>query len=375
MTITKPRVLHLVDSLGLGGVQTILKEYFAARPTDPDVFLYALRTVPREIAVEHPNLRTHGSSTRFSLAPLSDLRRIVDDENIMVLHCHLFRAQVFGYLLKCLYFPTIKLVFHEHGRAVGREGESGVEALLFRAFLRIASGRVDRFICISEITRTRLLALAPGAEHKATVVANPIPFYPGRDHLLDRKALRKLRGVPQDAFVVGFASRLVERKGWSDFLGAMALLAPGLPIHFLLAGDGEDRARAQARILELGLQDRGTMLGHIDWMPDFFTILDCFVMPSHWEPHGLAHLEAQSFRLPVVVSRVPGLSSTVHADVDALVFDAGDPRGLADCVHRLAVDLALRERLVVGGVANAKRYSRENFDASIAGVYATLAGN
>jgi len=309
---------------------------------------------------------------RFSLAPLFALRRRIREHGITLLHCHLFRAQVFGFLLKRLFFPRIALVFHEHGRAVGREGESSLEAALFRMFLRLAWRDVDRFICISDITRTRLLALVPGAEPATTVVANPIPVYPRKGETPDRDAVRRAHDIPADAFVVGFASRLVERKGWDDFLGAMALLAPRLPIHFLLAGDGEDRAKAEARIRELGLADRGRMLGHIDWMRDFYASLDCFVMPSHWEPHGLAHLEAQSFRLPVVVSRVPGLGSTVKGESDALLFDAGDVPALAECIHRIAVDRGLRERLVTGGVANAKRYTREAFDEGLASAYAGL---
>ena len=374
MTRPSPNVLHMVDSLGIGGTQAILKGFFEARPGDRSVHLYGMRAVPRPMQITHSNVSASRSTLRFSVAPLLELRKIVRERAIDVLHCHLFRAQVFGFALKRLFFPRIKLIFHEHGRAVGREGESRLEALMFRWFLRLAWHRVDRFICNSDHTRAHLLHLIPGANDRTTVVANPIPIHPCKDETRDREALRRAQAIPDGAFVVGFASRLVQRKGWDDFIGAIAQLAPVLPVYFLIAGDGEDRDKVEARIRALGLHGRGRMLGHIDWMERFYIGLDCFVMPSHWEPHGLAHLEAQGFGVPVIVASVPGLGSTVHADRDALLFKAGDVRALAECIRRLAVDPGLRARLVAAGIANADRYGMDVFSANLEQVYSSIPG-
>jgi glycosyltransferase involved in cell wall biosynthesis len=307
--------------------------------------------------------------------PLLELRRIVRRQGIGVLHCHLFRAQVFGFLLKLLFFPRITLVFHEHGRVVGREGESSFEEAMFRLFLRVSWRYVDRFICISEHTSSRLLKLIPGAAPTTIVVSNPIPVYPQEGLAVDRVALRLAHGVPKDAFVVGFAARLIERKGWSTFLEAIALAAPRRPVYFLLAGDGEDRAKVEARIREPDLARHGRMLGRIEWMEAFYECLDCFVMPSHWEPHGLSHLEAQGFGVPTIVSRVPGLESTVHSEVDSLLFEAGNPADLAACIERLADDKALRQRLAEGGRANSERFSMDAFASTLDKIYASLGGS
>jgi glycosyltransferase involved in cell wall biosynthesis len=370
MTARCGNVLHVVDSLGFGGAQTILKGYFESLIVDPDVYLYAMRTTPRPVEIAHPNVTTSRSSLRFSITPLFDLRTLVRSRAIGVLHCHLFRAQVFGFLLKSLFFPRITLIFHEHGRAVGREGESRLETLVFRWFLRRAWRRVDHFVCISDHTRASLLRVIPGADRNATVLANPIQIHPCAAGAWDRESIRREHSIPEGAFVVGFASRLVGRKGWSDFLDAVALLVPEFPAFYLVAGDGEDRNKAEAHIRKLGLEGRGQMLGHIDWMGHFYRCLDCFVMPSHWEPHGLSHLEAQAFGVPVVVSSVPGLASTVREDHDALLFSAGDAQALADCIRRLATDSALRDRMIEGGRANSARYTMTAFAAGLGDIYA-----
>lgn len=365
-------VLHIVDSLALGGAQSILKDYFESRPDDRTLHLYGLRVAPKQVEISHPNVRVNSSSAKLSMAPLLELRRMIRRERISVLHCHLFRSQVFGYILKAFCFPQAALVFHEHGRVVGREGESALEALMFRVFLRFAWRRVDWFICNSDYTRSRLLQVVEGASRRASVVANPIPIHPRDSDTPDAVDARRSFAVPGGAYVVGLASRLVERKGWRDFLDAVQLLSTRLPVFFLLAGDGEDREKVERYIRELGLEGKGQMLGHIDGMARYYRALDCFVMPSHWEPHGLAHLEAQSFGVPVAVSRVPGLDGTVHEGVDALLFKAADSQALAECIYRIAGDATLRSRLVAGGLSNAAQYSMTAFSSRLAEIYSTV---
>jgi L-malate glycosyltransferase len=291
-------VLHIIDSLAQGGAQSILKSYFESQRDGPARFLYVLRAVPGQLEISGLNVCAYPSSARYSIVPLIELRRMIVREDIGVLHCHLARSQAFGYLLKVLFFPRIALVFHEHGRVVGREGESALEALVFRIFLRLAWRRVNWFICISDYTRSRLLGVIPGSGSRISVVANPVPEYPCASRSQDRSECRRSFRVPDGAFVVGFASRLVERKGWRDFLDAAKVNCARIPLFFLMAGDGEDRGKVVEYIRHLGLEGRGRMLGHVEAMARFYGALDCFVMPSRWEPHGLAHLEAQSFGVP-----------------------------------------------------------------------------
>ena len=365
----RKRVLHVIDSLGLGGAQIILKHYFESRAANENLYLYGLRSAPNPVAIEHPNVDVERSTSRFAIAPLVKLRGIVRERRVDVLHCHLFRAQVFGYLVKMLFFPQIVLMFHEHGRVTGRESESWFEAFAFRLFLQLAWRRVDCFVCISDHTRTQLLQVIAKANGRAVVITNPIHVRPDDESPEDLGMLREALGIPPGVFVVGFAARFVERKGWRDFLRAMQILVVRIPVFFLLAGHGEDRDKVEWCIRDLRLGDRGRVLGHVTRMDRFYPALDCFVMPPQWEPHGLSHLEAQSYGIPVVVSDVPGLSGTVHAEVDALVFKAGDAPALADQILRIASDAQLRRRLIRGGSLNAAQYSIETFASRLDQLY------
>jgi glycosyltransferase involved in cell wall biosynthesis len=363
------RVLHVIDSLGFGGAQAILKNYLESRAGGEEVHLFSLRRAPNPVPIVHGNVAVAASSSRFSPRPMLQLRRIVLRERIEVLHCHLFRAQVFGFALKRLFFPGITLVFHEHGRVVGREGESWLEAWAFRVFLHVAASHVDRFVCISDLTREALFAIIGDVRERAVVVHNPIQSASHPDEI-DRVVMRRQLSVPHRAFAVGFAARMVERKGWREFLGAIERVAAVTPTYFLLAGDGEDRDKVAAHIRERGLASTGRLLSHVGEMSQFYPALDCFVAPPHWEPHGLSHLEAQSYGVPIVVSNVPGLNGTVHAELDALLCPAKDASGLAEQILRIAQDPELRQCLAERGRANAEEYTIDAFASALERVYA-----
>jgi glycosyltransferase involved in cell wall biosynthesis len=175
--------------------------------------------------------------------------------------------------------------------------------------------------------------------------------------------------VPDDRFTVGFAGRLVRRKGWADFLDAMQKVTAHHDAYFLIAGEGHERALVEQRINTLRLQDRGRLLGQVSSMGDFYRALDCFVMSSRWEPHGLTQLEAQRAAVPVVVSNVPGLRDTVRDGIDALLFEPGNALDLAEKIERIATDGELRAALSKGGRANADRFSIEDFEQAVTRVY------
>lgn len=358
------RVLHVIDSLGLGGAQTMLKAYVESGAAAEELHVFALRSTPSQLELRAASVEVADSGSRFSPAPLLRLRRIARARGIDVLHCHLFRSQVFGFLAKLFLLPGVKLVLHEHGRVLGRERESRLEQLAFHAFLKASAPFVNLYVCNSELTRERLTQIVPAATPKAIALPPPIRAARASEGLAAVRAR-----IPAGSFVIGFAARLVENKGWREFLQAAAALRKRIPLHFLLAGEGAERSEANELVDRLGLREAGQMLGYIDDMDAFYGLLDCFVLPTHWEGHGLSHLEAQSHGVPVVVSDATGLASSVHPEVDALVHRVGDADGLAAQVCRLHADDALRARLAEAGRLNAAKYSASAFAERLSQAY------
>ena len=360
------QAVHIVDSLALGGAQRVLKTYFESEKINRNVHLLALREVDDPVIIDHRNVKVSKGRGRYSLRPLKDITRLIKSEDITIVHCHLFRAQIFGLLIKIGSHQKCRLIFHEHGRVVGRETESFIEAVLFRWFLRMSRNLVVWYACNSEFSRTCLVNVVPERESSMGVLMNPIARYSKNGVHAIRHGARRKFSVPRNSFVIGFAGRLIETKGWVDFLDAIHFLHENANIFFLIAGIGPDFHSVLRRIEELGLFESGRLLGHVHDMNEFFSSLDCFVMPSKWESHGISHLEAQQCGVPIIVTDVPGLSDTVKREENALFFTPGDYMELADRIRLLSHNPRERKRLASEGEINSRRFLVENYSRSLA---------
>ena len=109
---------------------------------------------------------------------------------------------------------------------------------------------------------------------------------------------------------------------------ARAVAEAGPPIVGLVAGDGPMRAK-----LERAATPNLQMLGHRDDLDRVLRASDAFVTTSEREAISLTLLEAMARRLPVVVSDRPGNPEAVGED--GIIVPFGDPRALADALHRL----------------------------------------
>jgi len=368
-------VLHIVDSLAFGGTQTILKTLLESQTDNPAIFLLALRETDRQTSINHPNVHVLSSRSRFSPLPIGYILNLVKAHQIKILHCHLFRSEVFGYLAaRLLRVHGIKLVFHDHGSAFAMESGSRLERFAFCCFHVLAAPRVDLHIAISQFIQRSLMALTHQRMHNSAVLYNPIRKMVFQNQVLPeyRAQLQETWGIPPGRFVVGIASRIVQRKGWRDFLLAVSLLAQEIPLFFLVAGDGPEFACLQSEIASKNLLESGRLLGYVENIVDFYATLDCFVIPSLWEPAGLSHLEAQYFAVPVVACNIPGLNETVQDLTNCLLCRPNDSQDMADKIRLLATDLDLRERIGRSGQQNARRFSIEIYIQQLEVLYSSL---
>jgi glycosyltransferase involved in cell wall biosynthesis len=86
-----------------------------------------------------------------------------------------------------------------------------------------------------------------------------------------------------------------------------------------------------------------------------------FVLPSVWyEGFPTVLLEAMSYGLPVVCSRIGGLPEIVEDGINGLLYEPGNADELADRIRTLWQNPALRQRL---GEAGRKKLNKE-YDAN-----------
>ena len=151
--------------------------------------------------------------------------------------------------------------------------------------------------------------------------------------------------------------RAVDKKGYEILLAALVELPPTLCWQFSHIGGGELLESLQQVARELGLAERIQWLGALPQAQVLtqYRAADLFVLASKisidGDRDGLPNvlMEAQSQRLACLSSRISGIPELIiHGETGWLV-EQKNSHELADALHRLIADPALRTRLAQAG--------------------------
>lgn len=176
-----------------------------------------------------------------------------------------------------------------------------------------------------------------------------------------------------DAADFVFVGELRDLKG--IFVLADALVGvtrpDGSPATLVMAGDGPSRGEFEARIAQLGLGQRVTLLGAQPARPTFARGRVAIV-PSLAESLPYVVLEAAAARLPVIATAVGGIPE-IFGPTSARLVPAGDPGALSTAMqqalnHPEAAQADMRERLA----HIESRFSLGTMTDSIKGLYRSV---
>jgi glycosyltransferase involved in cell wall biosynthesis len=148
------------------------------------------------------------------------------------------------------------------------------------------------------------------------------------------------------------ASRLVERKGVLQALNAVSQVEMPLWV----AGDGAMRAQ-----VEQAAKESGGKIRYLGWadrenMSRLLSGACSLWLPSLWaEPFGIAGLEAMSVGVPVIASRVGGISEWLEHGRGGYMVPQGDASALAAAARRLEQDPDLAQEIGLTGAERVKR--------------------
>ena len=168
--------------------------------------------------------------------------------------------------------------------------------------------------------------------------------------------------------LIGHAGALEQQqKGQLTIIQAARIAAIERPDwQFLLLGKGRDETRFRAAMQGLGNIE---LVGQVDNVGDWFGAFDLFVFPSLHEGLGSSLLDAMSFGLPIVASRVGGIPEIVEDGVNGLLIEPGDADAFYKAVARLADDAALSGAMRAANPARAAEFSPARMAAAYEATY------
>lgn len=341
---TLPAVLHLIDTAGPGGAETI----FAQLADRMGSFTKTVAVVPREdwlsahlraLGIQPYVLPAKGS---FNLPYLFKLIRLARRHDVRLIQTHLLGSAVYGAFLGLLIRTPVISVLH---------GPTDLKnpGRLPRLKARLIARYCSRIVAVSASTREALdnFGILP---ERSLLIQNGIDtmrYSPGRAN-----DLRTELGLSSQDVLIGAVGNIRKPKAYEDLIEAAAMLLPSHPhVHLVIVGQGDDFALAALRsqALSLGIASRVHFIGFRQASPDLYRNLDVFVSSSRSEGLSLAFLEAMSTGLPVVATRSGGPQEVIEHGHTGLLVPVNDPEALSAALKSIIEAPELRQTVGAAG--------------------------
>lgn len=232
-------------------------------------------------------------------------------------------------------------------RSVNAWARRGIEWLVM--------SRCRRIIVLSEFMRRRVMATHGIAPERIVLIpgaADPGLFRP----TVDRRALRRTLGLPEDRTILFTVRNLVPRMGLDMLLEAVSELGEsGRRCLLVIGGEGPLRARLEAGIRQRQLEQVVRLVGFIpeEQLAAYYQAADLVLMPTaQLEGFGLVTVEALACGTPVVGTPVGAIPEVLNQIDPVLIAGGADSSAFADALGRVLSRIkepVERERLSTKG--------------------------
>ncbi|MDX1394154.1 MAG: glycosyltransferase [Gemmatimonadota bacterium] len=334
------RVLHLIDTGGPGGAETVFMEVaegLAGRGWEPVPVVPVIDWLHRALADRGLDPVVLEGTGSFDLGFLRRLVSLARSERIDLIHTHLLGSAVYGGLAGRLLAVPVVSTLHGHTDLDERES--------YRlAKRRVIDGRSTSLVFVSRALRDHFLSGRPLRRAEARVVHNGIAL--DRCPPIRNPSLRPELGAGGNEVLVGAIGNVREPKAYDVLLRSAAeVVGCRSDVRFVVVGEasGDLYERLLEQRSALGLEETLRFVGFRDDVTAVLQALDVYVSSSTHEGFSLTTLHAIACGVPVVATRSGGPSEIVEDGVSGLLAEPGDAEGLATCL-----DAVLSGRLTGG---------------------------
>ena len=307
-----------------------------------------LCTVASEFGFQTHVIESYG---KLSRSAVGQLRRVLIDQQIDILHTHGYKTDLIGSL--AARGTSCKTLSTPHGWSVN----AGLKLQVYEALDRFCFLFMDAVAPLSRDLYEGLASL-PGMKRKLHLIENAVDLSeidaPGETPDVLRHWHEEGR------VVIGYIGQLITRKRIDTLIEAFhALDIPNKQL--CLIGDGPQRPELEALARRLGETDNITFLGFRGDRIDFLKGFDIFVLPSELEGIPRCLMEAMAADVPVVAGDIPGVRSIIRDGDTGTLFKAG----FAADLNKKLIYLIKNQTMRTQFAHKAKQIVRERFSSEI----------
>jgi glycosyltransferase involved in cell wall biosynthesis len=167
-------------------------------------------------------------------------------------------------------------------------------------------------------------------------------IYNGVDTKMYRKVKSDVKEKLGCAHLITSICRLLPQKGLEYLIKALPDVKADY--HYIMMGDGPERANLQNLVNKLGLQKKVTIAGRVsdEYKMQVYSDADVFVLPSVYEPFGIVLVEAMAMECAVISTKAGGIPEVV--DDTGILVEPRNPKQIAAGLQKLFDDRKLLDR-------------------------------
>jgi sugar transferase (PEP-CTERM/EpsH1 system associated) len=343
MVPRKIKILHVVNSLDVGGMENILINLI--NHMDENKFEHTVCCIARRGAMGDrikKNVVIHemkkGNNADYIL-PLK-IACVIRKENPDIVHTRNWSA-IDG-IIASAFAKKRKVIHDEHGRCSSDPKGLDVKRKWMR---KILDRYVDRYVVVSDELQDWMNKFIGIQSDKIVRIQNSVDttiFSPTEDKACAKIAI----GLPSNSLVVGYVGRLDPVKNLDLLIKSFSTLVTSViskkPVLLIIIGSGpeEKKMRHTAKLYHI---DKQVMfMGEHSNVHEFMHAMDIFAISSIAEGIPLTVLEAMASGLPVVATRVGGISEVVQDGKSGYLLDSGDDHAFSEKFRKYISDESLR---------------------------------
>lgn len=342
--LRKIKILHVIYSVCIGGAETqllnILKNFFYDRY---EVFVACPEgeLFNSVSGISNVHLYNVEFETKYALKPILQIRKIILDNSIDIVHSHLLRSTICSRLTKLSLNKHVPLVTNLHNSLA--RANVGVFQKYFNLAVDAITGRLDDMaITVSDSLKRDLINIERYNRNKVITIYNGIKL---DDYSKKGSMLKKELKLNDTDILVGYVGRLHKQKGVEYLLKSIPGIlkkADKYSIKFIIVGNGPLKDDLIRLSKELGIQGCTHFTGFRNDIPDILSSFDIIVSPSIYEGLPITLLEASAAQIPVVATNIDGNNEVVQDGVTGSLVPARSVSSLADAIYDLIINVDKR---------------------------------
>lgn len=349
-------ILHLIDTTGPGGAETVFTTLLRSLDTDQYQHTVVLRgegwvaDTVRDIGIEPLIIDSKGS---FNLGYVAILVRLIRRHRIALVHAHLLGSNVYGALASLVCRVPMIATFH------GGVDVASNERFLATKFRLINMG-ARAIVCVSKRLQNELGSRSPLASKKMRLIYNGVD--PDKFRPKESDALKAELGLPADSKLVISIGNIRPAKGYSYLVDAVPQVVARDPsVHFVVVGHPR---KDLFKELEDKVKYGGTaanihFLGFRSDVQDLLCQADVFLLPSTSEGFSISTVEAMMAGVPVIATRSGGPEEILDHGETGLLIPTSDSEAISGAVLR-----AVQGVLPAGMISKARAKAEKSFSVN-----------